>query len=194
MRVASAAFLSGLALAAPVLLASSLASPSVHAASRGDSASERKRTAVEMCARELRQRQNARDVRVDRTIRNDYGKDQVSWSGYMTAQRNGPDGSYKVDCVVDFKGSNRITRFDVRGNSDWGSGWNGGGWGGGSGSGSDQASRACWREAERRSFDVNGIDDSRDVGGWGRLVMLRVDGRRQLMCLYRGSPTLYRPL
>lgn len=183
MRVAAAAFLPGLVLAAVVLLALSLAAPSATAASRGDSASERKRTAVEMCARELRQQQNARDVRVDRTIRNDYGNDQVSWSGYMTAQRNGPDASFRVDCVVDFKGSNRITRFDTRGGGDWGGG----------GGGSDQASRACWREAERRNVDVNGVDDSRDVSGWGRLVMLRVDGRRQLLCLYRGSPTLYRP-
>ena len=173
-----------LLLATLVALVAGLQAASSQAATRGDSPSERKRTAVEICARELRQRENARDVRVDRTIRNSYDNDKVTWQGYMTAQRNGPDRTVQLDCVVDFKGSNRIVRFDTHG---------GGGWGGGGSGGSDRASRACWSEAERRGYDVGSVEENRDVDGWGRLVLLRVDGRRQLMCLYRGSPSLFRP-
>ena len=72
------------------------------AQARGDSPDARKRQAVEMCARELRNRARGRDVRVDRTIRSDYRGDRVTWNGYMSVQRSGPDLSVRVACTVAF--------------------------------------------------------------------------------------------
>ena len=139
-----------------------------------------------MCARELKDRERGKDVRVDRTIRSDYKGDRVTWSGYMSVQRNGPDRSLRVSCTVAFDGQNRITSFESSGSGS-GSGGSGGG-------GNDAASRACWREAERRGADVREVGDTADVGRGARLVMLRLDRRGELLCLYRGSATLYRPL
>jgi hypothetical protein len=150
---------------------------------RGDGPAARERTAVEMCARELRNRENARGVRVDRTIRSDCRNDRVSWDGYMSIRRDGPDLSRRVACVVDFAGKNRIVSFDVSG---------GGGSGGGS-SGGDRVTRACSNEAERAGYDVAGVAGAKDVEDWGRLVVLRVGGRRELLCLYRNGARLYRP-
>src|SRR3954469_16189515 len=166
----------GASLAAPllVLLAMAMAGPAL-AKSRGDSAEERKRTAVEMCARELKSREQGKKVRVDRTIRSNQRKDTVSWEGYMTVQRSGRDRSVRLSCAVSFDGKNRITRFET----------SGGGSPGGGGGG-DQASRACWSEAERKSYDVAAVRDTSDAGSSGRLVILRVDGRKELLCLYRG--------
>jgi hypothetical protein len=149
---------------------------------RGDGPAARERTAVEMCARELRNRENARGVRVDRTIRSDYRNDRVSWDGYMSIRRDGPDLSRRVACVVDFAGNNRIVSFDASG-----------GGGGGSGSGGDRVTRACANEAERAGYDVASVAGAKDVEDWGRLVVLRVGGRRELLCLYRNGARLYRP-
>jgi hypothetical protein len=147
---------------------------------RGDGPAARERTTVEMCARELRNRENARGVRVDRTIRSDYRNDRVSWDGYMSIRRDGPDLSRRVACVVDFAGKNRIVSFDASG-------------GGGGGSGGDRVTRACWEEAERAGYDVADAAGSKDVDSWGQLVVLRVGGRRELLCLYRNGAKLYRP-
>jgi hypothetical protein len=149
---------------------------------RGDGPAARERTTVEMCARELRNRENARGVRVDRTIRSDYRNDRVSWDGYMSIRRYGPDLSRRVAYVVDFAGKNRIVSFDASG-----------GGGGGGGSGGDRVTRACSNEAERAGYDVAGVAGSKDVEDWGRLVVLRVGGRRELLCLYRNGARLYRP-
>jgi hypothetical protein len=154
------------------------------AQTRGDSPSERQRTAVEMCARELSRREGGRSVRVDRVLRSDYRRDKVYWDGYMTVQRSGRDPRLRVACVVDFAGRNRIVSFD----SATGGG-SGGGWGGG-----DPASRSCWSEAERRGYRVDDVSDSFDAGRAGRIVTLRVDRRSELLCLYRGRPSLYRPV
>lgn len=173
-----------LALSLAVLVGALASATSPMAAqSRGESSEARERTAVEMCARAFKDRENARDARVERTIRSDYRKGQVSWEGYMTARRDGPDVSRRVACVVAFDGKNRITSFRV---SDSG--------GGGTGGGNDAASRACWREAERRGYDVRDVADSLAAGSRGRLVVLRLDSRRELLCLHRGSATLYRPV
>jgi hypothetical protein len=174
----------GASLAAPllVLLAMAMAGPAL-AKSRGGSAEERKRTAVEMCARELKSREQGKNVRVDRTIRSDQRKDTVSWEGYMTVQRSGRDRSVRLSCAVSFDGKNRITRFET----------SGGGGSSGGGGGSDQASRACWSEAERKGYDVADVKDTSEAGGSGRLVILRVGGRKELLCLYRGRAALYRP-
>ena len=169
-----------LALPTVAVLATAFVDPA-SAKSRGDSAEDRKRTAVEMCARELKSREKGKSVRVDRTIRSDYRKDTVSWDGYMTVQRSGPDRSVRLSCAVSFDGKNRITRFETSGGGS-----------SGSGGGNDQASRACWSEAERKGYDVAGVRDTSDAGSSGRLVVLRVDGRKELLCLYRGRPALYR--
>ena len=174
-----------LVLAASALGSLALVGPAGAAQTRGDGPDARKRQAVEMYARELKDRERGKDVRVDRTIRSDYKGDRVTWSGYMSVQRNGPDRSLRVSCTVAFDGQNRITSFESSGS---GSG------SGGSGGGNDAASRACWREAERRGADVREVGDTADVGRGARLVMLRLDRRGELLCLYRGSATLYRPL
>jgi hypothetical protein len=134
-----------------------------------------------MCAGELRNREDARGVSVDRTIRSDYRNDRVSWDGYMSIRRDGPDLSRRVAGVVDFAGKNRIVSFDASGG------------GGGGGSGGDRVIRACWEEAERAGYDVADAADSKDVEDWGRLVALRVGGRRELLYLYRNGARLYRP-
>ena len=156
----------------------------VAAQSRGDGPQARERTAVEMCARELKDREQGRDAKVSRTIRSEYRNDKVYWDGYMSVRRNGPDVTRRVECVVAFDGKNRITSFRT----------SSGGSGGGSGGGDDAASRACWREAERRGYDVRDVADSLAAGSRGRLVILRLDARRDLLCLYRGGATLYRPV
>lgn len=162
------------------------AGPAGAAQARGDGPDARKRQAVELCARELKDRERGRDVRVDRTIRSDYKGDRVYWTGYMSVQRSGPDRSLRVSCTVAFDGQNRITSFESSGSGS-GSGGSGGG-------GDDAASRACWREAERRGADVREVGDTADVGRGARLIMLRLERRGELLCLYRGSATLYRPL
>ena len=150
------------------------------AATRADSPSARERTAVEMCARELSQRENGRGTRVDRTIRSDYRSDKVYWDGYMTVQLSGPDRKYRVSCVVNFDGKNRIVSFDSSSS--------------GGGGGTDTASRACWSEAERRGFDVSAVSDSASAGNFGRVMTLRVDRRGELLCVYRRRAELYRPV
>src|SRR6188474_3145049 len=100
--------------AAMLVLAASalLVGPAGAAQTRGDGPDARKRQAVEMCARELKDRERGKNVRVDRTIRSDYKGDRVTWSGYMSVQRNGPDRSMRVSCTVAFDGQNRITSFE----------------------------------------------------------------------------------
>src|SRR3954468_11487508 len=90
-----------------VLLAMAMAGSAV-AKSRGDSAEDRKRTAVEMCARELKSREQGKSVHVDRTIRLEYRKDTANWEGYMTVQRSGRDRNVRLSCAVSFDGKNRI--------------------------------------------------------------------------------------
>ena len=174
-RIAPAVFL--------VVLSSLLCVPrdGAEAAARADSPSARERTAVEMCARELNQRERGRGSRVDRTIRSDYRSDKVYWDGYMTVQLNGPDRKYRVSCVVSFDGKNRIISFDSSSSS-------------GGGGGNDTASRACWSEAERRGYDVSGVSDSANAGNFGRVMTLRVDRRGELLCVYRRRAELWRPV
>ena len=174
-RIAPAVFL--------VVLSSLLWLPrdGAEAAARADSPSARERTAVEMCARELNQRERGRGSRVDRTIRSDYRSDKVYWDGYMTVQLNGPDRKYRVSCVVNFDGKNRIISFDSSSSS-------------GGGGGTDTASRACWSEAERRGYDVSGVSDSANAGNFGRVMTLRVDRRDELLCVYRRRAELWRPV
>jgi hypothetical protein len=157
-----------------MILAGLLTVPAVSAvaATRADSPSARERTAVEMCARELSQREGGRGTRVDRTIRSDYRSNKVYWDGYMTVQLSGPDRKYRVSCVVNFDGKNRIISFDSSSSS-------------GGGGGTDTASRACWSEAERRGYDVSGVSDSAIAGNLGRVMTLRVDRRGELLCVYR---------
>jgi hypothetical protein len=92
----------------------------------------------------------------------------------MSIRRDGPDLSRRVACVVDFAGKNRIVSFDASG-----------GGGGGGGSSGDRVTRACREEAERAGYDVADAAGSKDIENWGRLVVLRVGGRRELLCLYR---------
>lgn len=165
------------------ILVLAAARSAIAAQSRGDGSQARERTAVEMCARELKDREQGRDAKVSRTIRSEYRNDKVYWDGYMSVRRNGPDVTRRVECVVAFDGKNRITSFRTSGGS-----------GGGSGGGDDAASRACWREAERRGYDVRDVADSLAAGSRGRLVILRLDARRDLLCLYRGGAALYRPV
>lgn len=152
------------------------------AQARGNSPQDRERTAVQMCARELQDREKGRDTRVSRTIRSEYRNDRVYWDGYMSIRRDGPDITRRVECVVAFDGKNRITRFQVAAS------------GGGSAGSDDAASRACRREAERRGYDVREVAESFAAASRGRLVVLRLDARRELLCLYRGNATLYRPV
>jgi hypothetical protein len=168
-------------MAAGILVAALAVTAPASAQPRGDSPDACKRQAVELCARELQKRERGRNVRVDRTIRSDYGRGQVHWSGYMSVQREGPDRSVRVACTVSFDGRNRVTSFEASS-------------GGGRGGGGDAASRACWREAERRGIEVRDVGDTADLGRGTRLVMLRLERRGELLCLYHGSATLYRPL
>ncbi len=132
-----------------------------------------------MCARELQDRENGRDTRVSRTLRSEYRNDWVYWDGYMSIRRDGPDITRRVECVVAFDGRNRITRFQASA-------------GGVGSAGSDDA--ACRRETERRGYDVREVAEAFAAASRGRLVVLRLDARRDLLCLYRGTATLYRPV
>lgn len=176
-RIGNAGLAGGMAALMLSLLAP--CQPAV-AATRADSPSARERTAVEICARELSQRENGRGTRVDRTIRSDYRSDKVYWDGYMTVQLSGPDRKYRVSCVVNFDGKNRIVSFDSSSS--------------GGGGGTDTASRACWSEAERRGFDVSAVSESASAGSFGRVMTLRVDRRGELLCVYRRRAELYRPV
>ena len=169
-----------LALPTVAVLATAFVDPA-SAKSRGDLAEDRKRTAVEMCARELKSREKGKSVRVDRTIRSDYRKDTVSWDGLhdRPAQQARPQRAAVLRGELRRQEPDHPLRDLGRCSS-------------GSGGGNDQASRACWSEAERKGYDVAGVRDTSDAGSSGRLVVLRVDGRKELLCLYRGRPALYR--
>jgi hypothetical protein len=144
------------------------------AQARGDSPASRERQAVDICADELRRREQARDVSVQRILRSDYRDGRVRLDGVMRVRRDGPDRTRRVDCVVDFEGKNRVVRFSVDG--------------GGDGDFGDAPRRACRDEAERAGLDMRGVADVREVAGWGRLVMLRVERGGEAVCLWRGSP------
>ena len=98
----------------------------------------------------------------------------------MTVQRSGPDRSVRLSCAVSFDGKNRFSRFETSG-------------GGSSGSGGGTTKPAAPAGARPNAkVRCHGVRVTSDAGSSGRLVVLRVDGRKELLCLYRGRPALYR--
>ena len=161
-----------------------VAGPAGAAQTRGDGPDARKRQAVEMCARELQNRERGRRTCASTGHPLRLQGDRVTWSGYMSVQRNGPDRSLRVSCTVRSTAEPDHQFRELRS---------------GSGSGGSAAAATMPRAAPAGArpsagVDVREVGDTADVGRGARLVMLRLDRRGELLCLYRGSATLYRPL
>ena len=146
-----------------------------------NSADDRKRTAVEMCARELKSREKGKSVRVGshHPLRLPQGHGQLGWLHDRPAQQARPQRA------VVLRGELR-RQEPVHGIRDLGRRFV-------RQRGRQRPSQPRLLERGRtQRYDVTGVRVTSDAGSSGRLVVLRVDGRKELLCLYRGRPALYR--
>jgi hypothetical protein len=104
-RLAVVAF--ALALLSPAAVGYAQGTPSTPAA--------RKTQAFELCREELARRENARDVRGGTVHSNQYDDDKVTLDADMNVRKGEQAFTRRIQCVVDFDGDNRITRFEIVG-------------------------------------------------------------------------------
>jgi hypothetical protein len=142
---------------------------------QGGNVPSRKTRAFEMCRDELARREGARDVRTERILRNDHENDRVYLDADMLVRSGERSYTRRMACVVDFRGDNRITRFEVSG-----------------GGGGDKATRLCWEAATAAGFRVRDAGEPRKLEDGGRIIPLDAGRGNELLCLYsRGVQGIY---
>lgn len=82
---------------------------------RSGSPAVRKTQAFEMCREELARRENARDVRGGAVHSSRYRDGKVTLDADMNVRKGEQAFTRRIECVVDFEGDDRITRFEIVG-------------------------------------------------------------------------------